>query len=85
MAMPAVKPVTTECGTSRTARPSRKIPMKRRRKAASVVASIKPPGLCSATTGARITTKAAVGPATCTREPPVSAMTPPATIAVTSP
>ena len=36
----------------------------------------------SAMIGARITTNAAVGPETCTREPPSSAMTPPAIMAV---
>ncbi len=46
------------------------------------VASISPPTPKRFEMGARITTKAAVGPDTCTRDPPSRAMIPPPTIAV---
>ena len=49
---------------------------------AIMVASIRPPRPNCAVIGARTTTKAAVGPETCTREPPSAAITAPATIAV---
>ena len=49
---------------------------------ASSVATSRPPTPNWVAMGASTTTKAAVGPETCTREPPSTAMTAPATMAV---
>lgn len=81
-AMPAVKPVTTGYGRNWIIRPSRASPSRNRIAPAIIVASINPPGPCCWTIGTRTTTNAAVGPLTWTREPPTTAVTAPATIAV---
>ena len=81
-AMPAVKPVVTGCGTNWMSPPMRTAPSTSRRMPAMRVATISPPMPNSAEIGARSTTKAAVGPETWKREPPRTAMAPPATMAV---
>ena len=81
-AMPAVKPVVTGYGTNSMKRPRRMTPMAKRMAPAMSVASSRPPTPKRWEMGARITTNAAVGPDTCTREPPRRGMRPPATMAV---
>lgn len=81
-AMPLVKPVVTGCGMNWISRPRRSSPIATRMKPAITVASISPPSPYCDAMGARMTMKAAVGPVTCAREPPRSATTPPATMAV---
>jgi hypothetical protein len=81
-AMPAVKPVVTGKGTNSMKRPRRMTPIANRRRPAIRLARRSPPTPKVCEIGARITTKAAVGQGTCTREPPRSGMRPPATIAV---
>lgn len=62
--------------------PSRAIPMKINMRPAMSVATRSPPSPYSEAMGARMTTKAAVGPVTWTRDPPRSAATAPPTMAV---
>ena len=82
IAMPAVNPVVTGYGMNWIRRPRRARPIAVSSTPAISVASIRPPGPKRSTTGSRITTNAAVGPDTCTREPPSAPITAPATIAV---
>jgi len=81
-AMPAVNPVVTGYGTYSMNCPMPAAPITKRITPATRVATSRPPRPNRAAMGARITTKAAVGPETWTADPPRSAMTKPATIAV---
>jgi hypothetical protein len=65
--------------------PSRVRPIRMSISPASRPDSSRPFMPCLAKMGARMTMNAAVGPVTCVREPPSSATTKPATIAVYSP
>ena len=71
-AMPAVKPPITGSGMKRMARPKRARPMQTRMPPAIIVASSRPSAPKRATTPARMTMKAPVGPAIWTRLPPNS-------------
>ena len=82
VAIPAVKPVVTGCGMNWISRPSRATPIANRRTPANSPAVSSPASPSRDTMGARITTNAAVGPVTWNFEPPASAVTMPATIAV---
>ncbi len=80
--MPAVKPVVTGCGMNWIRRPRRKRPIATRSTPAIPPATNRPSRPWRTRMGARITTNAAVGPLTWKREPPRTATTRPATIAV---
>ena len=82
VAMPAVKPVVTGCGMNSTSRPRRAAPIPTSRRPAMRPAVRSPERPKRDTIGPRTTTKAAVGPVTWNLDPPVSAATVPATIAV---
>ena len=85
VAIPRVNPSMTGHGMNDTARPSRATPARTTRTPAMSVTTATAPTPCFATIGARTTTMAPVGPDTWTCEPPNTAATSPATIAVTSP
>jgi hypothetical protein len=80
--MPAVNPVVTGWGMNWISRPILDTPRITRMIPAMNVASIRPPTPKRCETGARSTTKAAVGPETFVRAPPSAAITAPATIEV---
>ena len=82
VAMPAVKPVVTGYGMNWMKRPRRAAPIATRRTPAMRPAVRSPEMPWRVTIGARITTNAAVGPVTWNFEPPASAATVPAMIAV---
>jgi len=84
-ATPAVKPVVTGKGTNSTSFPMPVAPSAIRIRPAMAVARRRPPRPKRAEMGTRIATKAAVGPETCTRDPPSSPISAPPTIAVYSP
>jgi len=81
-AMPAVNPVVTGCGMNSMSRPIRRAPIARRMRPAITEASSSPARPSRLAIGASTTTNAAVGPVTCVIEPPRSATTAPATMAV---
>ena len=85
VAMPAVKPVVTGWGMNWIRRPRRKRPIATSITPASSPEISRPARPYLAWMGARMTMKAAVGPLTCVREPPSSATTKPATMAVYRP
>ncbi|CNU27774.1 Uncharacterised protein [Salmonella enterica subsp. enterica serovar Bovismorbificans] len=80
--IPEVKPNVTDTGIYSINRPSLARPKRIRKKPDISVATSRParPNCCD--TGYKITTNAAVGPETLKREPPVSAITIPATAEV---
>ncbi|MCY1500523.1 hypothetical protein D9M68_345660 [compost metagenome] len=80
--MPAVKPTITGAGMNLMIAPRRVTPSSRRMIPAMMVAICSPSMPCFAVTPARMTMKAPVGPAICTRLPPNRATSAPATIAV---
>ena len=80
--MPAVNPAVTGCGMNWIRRPSRSRPIVTSKRPAMTPATRSPAIPKRTTMGARITTKAAVGPVTWNRDPPRSGTTMPATIAV---
>lgn len=84
-AMPRVNPSITGHGITETARPSPSAPAASTIRPAMRVTVITAPAPCVATIGASTTTIAPVGPDTCTFEPPKTAASTPATIAVTRP
>src|SRR5690606_32891312 len=84
-AMPAVKPTITGSGMNRITAPRRASPIATRITPAISVATSRPPTPNCATTLARITMKAPVGPAIWMREPPNSATAAPAMIEVYRP
>src|SRR6185369_626581 len=81
-AMPAVNPAITGSGMNLMMAPRRAIPSSSRITPASRVAICRPSTPYRAVMPARMTTKAPVGPAICTRLPPNSETTTLATIAV---
>ncbi len=80
-AMPFVKPTTTERGMNRTAAPMPVSPITTSMTPAIMVHMNNPSTPCFATIPATTTTKAPVGPAICTREPPSADTRNPVTIA----
>ena len=84
-AMPSVKPSITGHGITATARPSRSTAAMSTMTPAMIVTSATTPAPCAATMGPSTTTIAPVGPDTWMFEPPNTAATSPATIAVMSP
>ena len=82
VAMPAVKPVVTGWGMNSMSRPRRIAPIATSRTPAMRPAVSSPERPYLVTIGARMTMNAAVGPVTWCFEPPSSATTKPATIAV---
>jgi len=84
-AMPSVKPSMTGHGMNDTARPSRSTPATSTMTPAMRLTSATAPSPWLATIGASTTTMAPVGPDTCTFDPPKTAATTPATIAVMRP
>ncbi len=84
-AIPAVKPAVTGSGMNWINLPIRAAPNPISITPAIIVATIRPPSPKRCTIGTRMTTKAAVGPDTCIRDPPSAAMMAPATIAVYRP
>ena len=85
VAMPRVKPSTTGQGIKATARPSPLMPRAQTIRPAMRDTSAMLPVPWAATTGARTTTMAPVGPDTWTLDPPMTAATRPATTAVIRP
>jgi hypothetical protein len=84
-AMPSVNPSMTGHGMYDTTWPSRNTPARSTTTPASTLTSATTPTPWLATMGASTTTIAPVGPETCTSDPPKTAATRPATIAVMSP
>jgi hypothetical protein len=82
VAMPAVNPVVTGCGMYSINRPRRSSPMPTRMSPAIRPEVSRPGRPKRVWIGASTTMNAAVGPVTWVREPPSSATTVPATIAV---
>ncbi|CPO66897.1 Uncharacterised protein [Bordetella pertussis] len=83
--IPAVKPTMTGAGMYLMMAPSRAAPSASRMQPAIRVASCRPATPCWAVMPARMTMKAPVGPAICTRLPPHSETSRPATMAVYRP
>lgn len=81
-AMPAVKPVVTGWGMNSMRLPRRSRPSAMRIRPAMRPVISSPPRPSWAWMGASSTMKAAVGPTTCSREPPKTAEMKPATMAV---
>ena len=84
-AMPSVKPSITGHGMELTVRPSFSSPTSRTTSPAMIDTRAIAAAPCVATMGPRTTTMAPVGPETCTWDPPKTAATTPATIAVIRP
>ena len=80
--MPAVKPTITGAGMNRITPPNRASPIATSITPAMMVAISSPSTPCTATTPARITMNAPVGPAICTRLPPNTDTISPAMIEV---